>query len=52
MNASELSNQALAKLLYERNTAAMYMNQQQQIQKDRRSRNIDAGLTGGKTAAG
>lgn len=49
MNASELTNQALAKLLYERNTAAAYMSQQHQKIKDRRSRNTD-GLA--KGAAG
>lgn len=53
MNASELSNQALAKLLYERNTAAMYMSQQAQTaQRNKRSRNITSGLADAKTAAG
>jgi RecA-family ATPase len=52
MNASELSNQALAKLLYERNTSALYLSQQsKQSAKDKRSRNVDSGL-GGNTAAG
>jgi hypothetical protein len=38
-------------LLYERNTAAMYMSQQAN-QRNKRSRNIVSGLVDSKTAAG
>jgi len=55
MNASELSNQALAKLLFQRDTSAQYMSEKmanKEANLDRRSRNVADGSLSKNSAAG